>query len=88
MESAILMFMVCFVFICAIAVMGFLIYCIRWLIKSDRKNNNCKWSAIDDYNSGFDSACGKEFYCSDESGDCVTEWASYCPFCGKKIKVK
>lgn len=44
----------------------------------------CKWkggigAAI------YKTSCGHEFHDSSETGNPVTDWLRYCPYCGKKV---
>jgi len=35
----------------------------------------------------YNTECGEKFFDSTESGNPVTDWLSYCPYCGKPVKV-
>ncbi len=61
-------------------------------IRRDKKSRKviegfCEYSRqslLDDYTTG----CGNEFHDSSETGNPVTDWATFCPYCGNKIRVK
>ena len=47
------------------------------------RNKYCRWMSTD--LSEYNTYCGNEFH-NAEDGNPVTDWAKYCPYCGKEIK--
>lgn len=46
--------------------------------------NKCRFTrltALDDW----ETSCGHNFYDASESGNPVTDWAKFCPYCGGQI---
>lgn len=57
------------------------------IAKGDKKNSSCKWVKKDDHlDQEYKTSCGSVFYDSTESGDPVTDWLTYCPYCSLKVK--
>ena len=63
----------------------YILYQLAIMIRADwKKNQECQWVNKDDYCSEYESGCGHGF-ANMQDGDPVTDWATYCPFCGNKI---
>lgn len=65
-------------------------YTLFLLAKEVRDDGLCEWSRMscDDDDYGDYNACsGNSFHNSTDNGECVTSWANFCPYCGKRIKV-
>jgi hypothetical protein len=43
---------------------------------------DCVWRGVTEYKTG----CGNIFYDAAETGNPITDWATYCPYCGKTIR--
>jgi hypothetical protein len=53
------------------------------------KNDKCKWVKYSDELSGEHvTQCGEIFNDATESGNPVTDWVKYCPYCGGKVSLK
>lgn len=39
------------------------------------------WSSI------YKTSCGHEFHDSSETGNPVTDWVRFCPYCGKQVEL-
>ncbi len=52
----------------------------------DVKNpaRQCEWRGKFSYATG----CDKEFFDASESGNPVTDWLNYCPYCGGRVVIK
>ena len=62
-------------------------------LSCDQKENHkqekpayCEWVKDDSYI--LSTGCGEDFYDASESGNPVTDWLNYCPYCGRKVKEK
>ncbi len=54
----------------------------EYIIK--KKLKPCTWKPFDSY-STYGTGCGNSFWNASEDGCQVTEWATYCPYCGGEI---
>lgn len=53
--------------------------------ESKRALDKCRYkrfSALDDYKT----SCGNDFHDATETGDPVSDWAKFCPYCGREIE--
>ncbi len=65
-------------------------YTLLLLAKEIRSDGLCEWSRMscDEGDYGDYNACnGESFHNSTDNGECMTSWAKFCPFCGKKIRI-
>ena len=70
-----------------------LIMWVAWYIYSDIQKDKesykhsplkpCEWKSKE---CVYSTGCGEEFYDASESGNPVTDWLNYCPYCGRKVK--
>lgn len=85
--------MVSLLIICVIGVAFLLAFVAHWIWSeiieekalNKRPSKSCKYkrvSVLDDWST----ECGKVFHDATESGNPVSDWAKYCPFCGGEIK--
>lgn len=51
-------------------------------IVKEKNPSACKWKGEGEY----ETACGNRFFDSTESGNPITDWAKYCPYCGRVIR--
>lgn len=58
-------------------------------VKKDAKilttTESCSWKSKEGI---YLTGCGEEFYDASESGNPVTDWLNYCPYCGRKVEEK
>jgi hypothetical protein len=47
----------------------------------------CYWSGRG-FSANYKTACGHEFHDNSETGNPVTDWLSYCPYCSKRVEVE
>lgn len=54
-----------------------------------KNNKSCEWYKDTDELSGeHKTQCGEVFNDATESGNPVTDWITYCPYCPGKVKLK
>lgn len=54
-----------------------------------RHSSKCTWTKDADELSGeHKTQCGEVFNDATESGNPVTDWVTYCPYCSGKVKLK
>lgn len=52
-----------------------------------KRKKGCEWSSINDMlDQEYKTSCGKVFYDATESGEHVTDWIKYCPYCSEEVK--
>lgn len=82
-------------FLCVIGVAFLLVSVTAWILKemreearlSKRPRKNCiykKFNELDDW----ETECGCDFHDATETGNPITDWATYCPYCGGEIECK
>lgn len=70
----------------------FLVCSVAWYIwKEISKPSNTEDESLCDWKSDgeiFKTNCGNSFFDATESGNPITDWITYCPYCGDKVKQK
>lgn len=56
-----------------------------WTEMSGTKPLKCNWRYDGDL---FKTNCGKSFIYATEDQSSITDWITYCPYCGKKVNKK
>lgn len=52
-------------------------------------HKKCEWSAPKNlFDSEYKTQCGSIFHDATESGDPVTDWIKFCPYCSKSVKIE
>ncbi|UZV41323.1 TMhelix containing protein [Vibrio phage vB_VpaM_R16F] len=58
-------------------------------IKLLPRNSKCTWNKdVDELSGKYKTQCGEVFNDATESGNPVTDWITYCPYCSGKVKLK
>ena len=57
---------------------------VKFIKNKLKSKQKCIWRGKYSYATG----CGKEFFDASETGDPVTDWLSFCPYCGGKVEVE
>ncbi len=89
--NAITATMLIVVLLLGVFVAGFIVFGTKYFCREDRKNKTCEWKNhsgenSDDCTGLYDTSCKEVFYDATESGTPVSDWAKYCPYCGRSIK--
>lgn len=85
-----LMFVMSILSVCIFLVFIFVLMAIYYGYKQirDCREDKCKWKKDKDELSGeYTTHCGHVFNDATESGDSVTDWVKYCPYCAGEVKL-
>lgn len=68
-----------------ILVVSVSVYIYKQMVKDKVEiKHTCSWKSND--TGVYNTDCGEEFFDATESGNPVTDWVNFCPYCSRKVK--